>query len=121
MIKGIGLDVIELSRIRQNIEQNTGLVKRVLTDKEQEKFASFHSTLRQTEFLAGRFAAKEAFAKATGEGIGKLRFRDIEVLSSSSGAPKLTVNGYDNVKIFLSITHTREYAAAQVVIEDKLA
>ncbi|MEW9677259.1 holo-ACP synthase [Lentibacillus sp. L22] len=118
MIRGIGLDMIELSRIRRNIERDSGLIERVLTDKEQDKLHSFTSISRKTEFLAGRFAAKEAFAKAVGTGIGDLSFHDIEVLTGSAGAPEITVKGYDDVHVFISITHTKEYAAAQVVIEE---
>ncbi len=117
MIKGIGIDLIELERIKKSIEKNNRLITRILTRKEQNVFQELRSERRKIEFLAGRFAAKEAFAKATGQGIGKLSFQDIEVLANQHGAPMMTVKGYESYQIFLSITHSDHYAAAQVVIE----
>lgn len=117
MIKGIGIDLVELDRIRDSLEKSDKLIKRILTDKERELFHQLNSEKRRIEFLAGRFAAKEAFAKATGDGIGKLSFQDIEILKNDKGAPVLNAKGYEHVQIFISITHTDHYAAAQIVIE----
>lgn len=117
MIVGIGLDLIELHRINERLEKDDRLVTRILTQKEQNVFESLRSSRRKVEFLAGRFAAKEAFAKATGRGIGELSFKHIEILSGDRGKPELTAIGYDDVRIFISITHSQDYAAAQVIIE----
>ncbi len=119
MIKGIGLDLIELERIQASLLKGDRLVKRVLTPNEQEIFYSYQSLQRKVEFLAGRFSAKEAFAKATGQGIGKLSFQDIEVLADDHGRPVIQAKGYESVNIFVSITHSKKYAAAQVIIEEK--
>lgn len=119
MIKGIGIDLIELDRIRKSLEQGEQLIQRILTDKEKEAFYELNSQKRKIEYLAGRFAAKEAFAKATGDGIGKLSFKDIEILKNEKGAPTITALGYEHYKIFISITHTSDYAAVQVVIEER--
>lgn len=121
VIKGIGIDLIELNRIHHSMQQSDRLMQRILTTYEQTVFQKLKSEQRRVEYLAGRFAAKEAFAKATGQGIGQLSFQHIEVRSNDSGAPELYVKGYDNVNIFISITHTKQYAAAQVVIEDVLS
>lgn len=118
MIVGIGLDLIELSRIEKSLQKSNRLATRILTQKERIVFDGLLSMRRQVEFLAGRFAAKEAFAKATGRGIGKLSFQHIEVLSATNGKPELTAKGYEDVRIFISITHSKEYAAAQVIIEE---
>src|SRR5690625_5764338 len=72
MIKAIGIDLIELKRIEASIDKSDKFMQRILTPKEQEHFQNLRSQSRKVEFLAGRFAAKEAFAKATGQGIGKL-------------------------------------------------
>jgi holo-[acyl-carrier protein] synthase len=117
MIRGIGLDIIELDRIQKNIRKNNRFIRRILTEKEREVFHGLQTEHRRTEYAAGRFAAKEAFAKALGTGIGKLSFQHIEVLTDKNGAPMLRAAGYEDYSIFLSITHSREYAAAQVVIE----
>ena len=118
MIKGIGLDIIDISRIERSIAKSERLAERVLTIKEFELYKAMEPK-RKVEFLAGRFAAKEAFVKATGTGIGKaISFQDIEVLPSESGAPSIVAVGYEGERIFISITHTDNYAAAQVIIEE---
>lgn len=117
MIKGIGIDLIELDRIRKSMKSNIRLINRILTQKEKVVFDNLPTNLRKAEYLAGRFAAKEAFSKAVGTGIGKLSFQHIEVLADSNGVPVLETKGYQSDTIFLSITHSRDYAIAQVVIE----
>lgn len=119
MIKGIGLDLIELNRIQHSMKKNDRLMKRILTKSEQSVYRHLNSEQRRVEYLAGRFAAKEAFAKATGQGIGLLSFQHIEVLSNSKGAPTLWAENYEHLNVFISITHTNQYAAAQVVIEER--
>lgn len=116
MIKGIGIDIIELERIKRLVNKQPRFVRRILTEKERAIYSELNNK-RKIEFIAGRFAAKEAFAKAAGVGIGKLSFQYIEVLPSDNGAPILTVKGYESANLFVSITHSREYAAAQVIIE----
>jgi holo-[acyl-carrier protein] synthase len=115
MIKGIGIDIIELHRIRELITKQSKLVDRILTVNEKKTYEDL-SESRKVEFLAGRFAAKEAFSKAFGTGIGReLSFQDIEVDIDHSGKPFFRKP--DHVA-HLSISHSREYAVAQVVIED---
>lgn len=116
MIKGIGIDIIELNRIKESMK-NERFIDRVLTAAEKQKYVLLQSEIRRMEFIAGRFAAKEAFSKAMGTGIGKLGFQDIEVLNDEKGAPYINVTLEDRMNIFVSITHSREYAVAQVVIE----
>lgn len=117
MIKGIGIDLIELERIKKSLKKNDRLVSRILTQEERNVFRVLKSERRQIEFLAGRFAAKEALAKATGQGIGRLSFQDIEVLPNKKGAPIMSVRGFETYHIYVSITHSEHYAMAQVIIE----
>lgn len=115
MIAGIGIDIIELERVRKISAEKSSFVKRVLTEKEQEQF--FHlSDKRQVEFLAGRFACKEAFSKALGTGIGPISMQDIEVLSAENGAPYVSKAPFEG-KIFVSISHTDTTAVAQIILE----
>ncbi|MBY7142384.1 holo-ACP synthase [Virgibacillus sp. NKC19-3] len=118
MIKGIGIDLIELGRIRNSMEKNNRFVDRILTQHEKKVFTQLQSDRRKVEFLAGRYAAKEAFAKANGTGIGELSFQHIEVTIDENGAPSMKVRGFEAKNIFISITHSRDYVAAQVVIAD---
>ncbi|MFT3656207.1 Holo-[acyl-carrier-protein] synthase [Bacillus sp. B01(2024)] len=117
MIFGIGIDIVELHRIENMLSRQTRFPQRILTDGEYVRFTQL-SDKRKIEFLAGRFAAKEAFSKAYGTGIGKeLSFQDIETGKDTAGKPVLTCAKLDGAAIHVSITHTKEYAAAQVVIE----
>ncbi|WP_082235570.1 holo-ACP synthase [Halobacillus massiliensis] len=117
MIKGIGVDLIDLERINESISRNPRLVQRILTEEEQRIFHNLNGQ-RQVEFLAGRFAVKEAFAKAVGTGIGRLSFQDMEVLPDAKGAPQMKVSGFDNYIIWAAISHSRHQAVAQVVLEE---
>lgn len=115
MISGIGIDIIEINRIRELALRQKKFVDRILTFNEKKEYNQLPHE-RQVEFLAGRYAAKEAFAKAYGTGIGKeLSFKDIEICSLHSGKPIIVKPFKEGVH--LSISHSREYAVAQVVIE----
>jgi len=113
MIFGIGTDLVEIERIKKGPLKS--LVKRILTEKETEIYENFNNENRKIQFLAGRFAAKEAYSKALGTGIGKISFLDIEVLNDSLGKPYINIE--NDILIHLSITHTDSYAQAFVVIE----
>lgn len=110
--------MIELDRIDESIQKSDRLVKRVLSEKERELYNKLTTSRRKAEFLAGRFAVKEAFSKAVGTGIGELSFQHIQVLPDKYGAPGVHVKGYENIRIFASITHSDTYAVAQIVLED---
>jgi holo-[acyl-carrier protein] synthase len=114
MIKGIGVDIIELSRIKETIQNNKKFIERILCESEKNQFKKL-SEKRKVEFLAGRFAAKEAFSKAFGTGIGKdLSFQDIEIGTDKNGKPIILK---PKTISHVSISHSKEYAVAQVVIE----
>ncbi|MEK4974757.1 holo-ACP synthase [Niallia sp. FSL R7-0648] len=116
MIKGTGIDITEIDRIESLLQSKPKFVKRILTDTEMEKFQQL-SGHRKCEFLAGRFAAKEAFAKALGTGIGaNLSFLDIEIGYEEKGKPCI-VKPFSK-GVHLSITHSKHYAFAQVIIEE---
>ncbi|WP_100406104.1 holo-ACP synthase [Bacillus solitudinis] len=115
MIIGIGIDIVEIQRVEKLAKKQSRFVERILTDKEQSMYNNY-SPNRKIEFLAGRFAAKEAFVKAVGTGISReYSWQDIEILSDERGKPLLlaTVEG----SVHLSISHSESYAVAQVIIE----
>lgn len=115
MITGIGLDITELHRIRRLDGKSPKFRERVLTKRELAEY-SLLSESRKIEFLAGRFAAKEAFAKANGTGIGKAcSFQDIEIRKDAKGKPGVYFQQFEIGLV--SITHTKEYAAAQVLLQ----
>ncbi|KAB2328576.1 holo-ACP synthase [Cytobacillus depressus] len=116
MISGIGIDIVELDRIRIIFERQEKFAERILTLKERLEFLPL-TPQRKIEFLAGRFAAKEAFSKALGTGIGgELSFLDIEIEKDEKGKPFISKPLGKGVH--LSISHSKEYAVAQVVIEE---
>lgn len=115
MIRGIGLDIVEISRIRKANDMSAKFKERILTPRELDVFNNLKSR-RQLEFLAGRFSAKEAYSKANGTGIGKkCKLQDIEILPNEIGKPVLFYKGIET-NGFVSITHSQEYAAAQVIL-----
>ncbi|ANE45434.1 4'-phosphopantetheinyl transferase [Paenibacillus swuensis] len=128
MIIGIGHDVIEIRRIDRTLQQRYGdlFMRRVLTQAEYD-YAQEKANGRLTEFVAGRFAAKEAVVKAFGSGIGrKTGFQDVEIMPDEQGKPVCTLSesalqrlGMANVPlhIHISITHSESLASAFSVIE----
>lgn len=115
MIKGIGLDLVELDRIEKMLGRSAKFAQRILTERELIIFDEL-SPARKVEFLAGRFAAKEAYSKAIGTGIGKgCELHQMEILKDGLGKPVLYFDG-ELVNGFISITHTRTTAAAQVIL-----
>ena len=128
MIIGHGIDLIQIDRIKKLYEKMPEqFIAKILTEKEKEKFTSI-STERKYQYLASRFAGKEAFAKAIGIGIGKVSFLDIAVINDSHGKPVIelsaTATNYLNSLfqtqqwgILISLTHTNEHASASVIIQ----
>jgi holo-[acyl-carrier protein] synthase len=115
MIAGTGIDMIELKRIKQVIQHQVRFPERILTSKELERYYLLMGN-RKIEYLAGRFAAKEAMAKALGVGIGAdLSWHDMETRYDEKGKPFIA-SPYPYV-CHLSISHTKEYAVAQVILE----
>ncbi len=115
MIIGIGIDLIELNRIERLLRRQPRFVERVLTERERERNRML-SQKRQVEYVAGRFAAKEAFSKAVGTGISEAySWQDIEVLNEANGQPVLRANV--DATVHISISHSESYAIAQVILE----
>lgn len=115
MIFGIGVDLVELSRIKRMYQRNPRIAEKILTENELSKLSSLGDR-RKIEYLGGRFASKEAFSKAVGTGIGKVGLRDIEILNDSQGKPYIASSPFDG-RCFISISHTENYAISQIVLE----
>ncbi len=116
MIKKIGIDIVANSRIKALLNDET-FCKRILSSLEEKKFCEITSDKRKTEYLAGRFAAKEAFIKALPKGYSIKHYRDINVLNDDDGAPFIRLDDFP-LTINLSISHEEEYTVAMVVIEE---
>ncbi len=126
MILGVGIDIIEVARIQASHERfGERFLNRILHPKEISYCLSFKSP---APFLAARFAAKEAISKAFGTGIGaQLGWHDMEVDHRDSGEPFVILRGGGQKllearggrAVLLSLSHTREYAAAVAVLESR--
>lgn len=121
MIYGIGVDMIEVERIKKAIEKfGNRFLERIYTkgeiescSKKKNKYLSFTS----------RFAAKEAFLKALGTGLSRgIRWKDIEIQDSEHTRPKINLHGKAKElskerPVHLSISHIKEFAVAVAIIE----
>lgn len=125
MIVGTGVDLCEVSRIREAIERHgPRFTNRLFTEAES---AYAESKANRFERYAARFAAKEAAMKALGTGWrGGIAWRDFEVSNLPSGRPTLLfhgkaaeIAGKRGVRsVSLSLTHTAEQALAMVILEN---
>ena len=113
-----GIDLIEIERVRSAIESHgERFLNRVFTTRELDAFGG------NVESLAGRFAAKEAVAKALGRGIGDVTWKEIEILRGDAGEPELILHGQANIlatKLGLtnwsvSLSHSQSHSIALVV------
>ncbi|GGI41307.1 holo-ACP synthase [Mammaliicoccus stepanovicii] len=115
MIHGVGIDLIEIDRIQKWYTKTPKMAEKILTQDEHDIFDKIKLESRKCEFLAGRFAVKEAFSKAMGTGIGKsYGFHDINCIPDENGKPEIICEGF---RVHCSITHTQQYAQAIVTIE----
>lgn len=123
MIIGIGTDIIDCKRIKNSIDKyNSKFLKRIFDDVE----IKYCETFKHKNYLhyAVRFAAKEAFSKAIGTGITKgFKFNEVCVRNNEQGSPYFELFGlmkerYSHYKIFLSLSHSDDYATAFVVISE---
>ena len=108
MISGVGCDIVAINRFTD--DKLESLAKRILTREEFETFQSLNEA-RKSEWLAGRFAAKEAVFKALKRAVPITR---IAVLSTSDGVPYVLIDGFD---IQLSISHDETSAIAVAIAE----
>lgn len=123
MIKGIGVDMVEIERVRKLIETDRGFAERIFTERE---IAYCEGKFSKAQHYAARFTAKEAFFKALGTGFrGGMGWRDVEVENDDLGKPQLrlaaaALEQFQRRRlksVLLSLSHTREMAVALVVVE----
>mgnify|MGYP003326685007 FL=1 len=126
MIYGIGTDIVSIERVQSILNKNRdGFINRVLTEHERALFANKADS---AAFCAKRFAAKEAFSKALGTGIGRVvSFQDLTVRSNENGKPyfmpseklRLYLKDKEIQQGHLSISDESQNALAFVVLEAK--
>ena len=124
MIYGVGTDLVNIERVKKILSKNRdGFIKRVLSEHEQ---ALFTNKADSAAYCAKRFAAKEAFAKALGTGIGRVvSFQDLTVRKNENGKPHFIPS--EKLRLYLlekgikqahlSISDESQNAIAFVVLE----
>jgi holo-[acyl-carrier protein] synthase len=124
MIVSIGIDIVEVYRIRETLKRTPRFGERVFTQQERDYCDSKGVAAAQS--YAARFAAKESFLKALGTGWrGKITWHDIEIINDELGVPSFNLSGealrlMENKgakNVYLSLSHTGEHAVAQVILE----
>ena len=124
MIISIGIDIIEVARIREVLLRTPRFADRVFTTTERQ-YCDTRGVVAAQHYAA-RFAAKEAALKALQTGWrGGISWQDVEVSARESGAPYLIFRGevlavfekFGATAVHLSISHTTEHAIAQVILE----
>jgi holo-[acyl-carrier protein] synthase len=123
MTIAIGTDIIDIQRIADAVErQGDKFVQRILT---QSEISEYQARSYSLSFLAKRFAAKEAIAKALGTGIGRgISFQHMIILNNAEGAPQVELqdnaaerlNQLDGTNVLLSLSDEKNYAIAYVAI-----
>ena len=123
-IIGNGVDIVENKRIKNSLK-NKNFINRVFTQKEINKSKKL---INKINYYAKRFAAKEAFAKAIGEGFrNNINFVDIEVANDKKGKPIIKISNniknflkkkfkLSKYKIFLSLSDEKKHSIAYVII-----
>ncbi len=124
MILGIGIDIIEVARVKSSLEKfGERFVNRILLP---EEIAYCQAHKEPGPFVAARFAAKEAISKAFGTGIGaQLGWHDMEVRRRESGEPYVVLHGgglkllesRGGKHVLISLSHTQGHAAAVAILE----
>lgn len=119
-MRGIGTDIIEIERIQGVLERSgESFLDKLLTPSEKAYCLSYKEHALP---VAGRFAAKEAIAKALGCGFGEmLSFHDIEILNDPLGKPIATLSPqaqqrFSYPTIHLSISHCKSHAVAFAIV-----
>ncbi len=124
MIYGIGVDLCNISRIKKLYEKyGEKFARKILTDKE---YTQLKKRAKPEQFLATRFAAKEAAVKALGTGFSQgIWFQSVEITNQESGKPNITF--HDKAKDeclkqsilsnHLSLSDEKNYVVAMVVLE----
>lgn len=128
MISGIGSDIVEINRIKKIYEQfGERFLNKHFHQYEIDAFNNL-SKKKQIPFLAKRFAAKEAMAKAMGTGfINQIKLKEIYVKNNAAGKPNINLDGETSIffqalnkrtqKVHLSLSDEISYAIAFVIIE----
>lgn len=108
----IGIDLVEHKDIIQKDER---FIQRVLSEKEYEYYATIENKKRRIEYVASRFACKEAIFKCFQESETGYNFKDISILNKKNGAPYILILNKES-KLQISLSHTDNYSIAVAIL-----
>jgi holo-[acyl-carrier protein] synthase len=114
-MRNVGIDIVEFDEIKERLSNR--FIERILSEKELVQYHKITNTERKISYLAGRFAAKEAYTKAYQTFDKAVNFRDVTILNKENGAPYLISNYNPKDTIEISISHSRNYAVAICILE----
>lgn len=115
MSKLIGIDIVEFEEIKERLSDR--FIKRLLSERELERYNKMKSQDARIAYLAGRFAAKEAYTKVYKNFDHSLNFVDVEILNDEYGAPYVESKYRNEDQVHVSISHSRNYAVAVCIKE----
>jgi holo-[acyl-carrier protein] synthase len=115
MSKNIGIDIVEFEEIRERLSER--FVNRILSDQELVRYHQMKKTDQKIAYLAGRFAAKEAYTKVYKKFEEPLNFKDVIILNDPYGAPYIISKYRPTDRVSVSISHSRNYAVAVCIKE----
>ena len=124
MIVGVGIDIVEIDRLQAALERQGDQLRQRTFSAAEIRYCDQRAN--KFQHYAARFAAKEALFKAIGTGwMEGVTWLDAEVCNQPNGKPKLVLSGraleeatqLGVIRIWISLTHTNRYAAAQVILE----
>ena len=123
MITAIGVDIVDVARVQRLLDRyGTRFVSRILGKEETVLLRSRHDA---AQFVAGRFAAKEALVKAFGKYLTKRPdYAEIEVVADAAGRPTVAYrfskpDCLASVKTHVSISHEKSYAVAMAILSEE--
>jgi holo-[acyl-carrier protein] synthase len=123
MVRGIGIDILEIARMKKILERDERFVQRIFTP---EEIRYCNSKAAREQHFTARFTAKEAFFKALGMGWRNgMAWKEVCIENNRLGKPEIKISGITRDffkknsyrEIHLSISHSREYAVSMVIIE----
>lgn len=122
MVQGLGIDIIEIKRIRKALKKFPGFETRIFSEEE----LTYCKSRKSPELhFAVRFAAKEAASKALGTGIKGFSWKEIAVLRNANGKPSINLTGNaaaiarskNITRLHLSVSFNKDLATAVVIAE----
>ncbi|MCK5761520.1 MAG: holo-ACP synthase [Candidatus Izimaplasma sp.] len=115
MSKAVGIDIVEFSQIKAKLSDK--FINRILSKNELARYSTITHEQRKLEYIAGRFAVKEAYTKVYKEFTEPLNFIDVEVLNDELGAPYIVSKYMPKDILLVSISHSANYVVAIVTKE----